>query len=71
MRDTATLTIGYNETLSAGRGCAGPIAPTVYVGVRCKWEYDLSPCEFELSAQLVPRTVTDGAAVRARSAVLT
>ena len=48
------------------RGCAGPLAPTVYVGVRCSYEYDLSPCEFELSAQLIPRLIADGSESRAR-----
>ena len=65
-RDTVTLTMGFNSTLSADRGCAGPLAPTVYVGVRCSYEYDLSPCEFELSAQLIPRLIADGSESRAR-----
>ena len=65
-RDTVTLTMGFNSTLSADRGCAGPLAPTVYVVVRCSYEYDLSPCEFELSAQLIPRLIADGSESRAR-----
>ncbi len=64
--DSLTLTLGHNAegTLSA-QGCEAPLGATLMMGVRCRWGQALFPCDFEVSAHLIPRWLHDGDAFTA------